>query len=115
MIENSSNVTTATPSNAAVGMRERVSDRIDSATSKISDRIDSATTKLGEAVENQANALGDKSKELMSTIAHGGQYLRESQPKQLGSDFVALVKRHPVVSLAIGTGFGILIARALRR
>lgn len=83
--------------------------------SKINEGIDSATNKIGGAVEDRANAIATKTQDLLTSVAHGGQYLRESEPKTMGADLYAVVKRHPILSLAIGAGFGLLVAKIVRR
>lgn len=100
----SPSTTSSSISGAAASVRERINDGIDTATSRI-----------GEAVEGRANSIASKTQELLTSVAHTGQYLQNSEPKALGADLVAVIKRHPVLTLAAGVGFGMLFSKMFRR
>lgn len=82
---------------------------------RVADSIDSAKAKIIDVVEEKGSALADGANKLVGDATDKVRYLRESEPKKLGTDLLALVKRHPIMSLAIGTGVGLLISRRRRR
>ena len=99
----------------AASVRAKITEGTASVRSRVNEGIDSATNRIGEVVEGRANSIASKTQDLLTSVAHSGQYLQHTEPKALGADLVAVIKRHPLLTLAVGAGFGMMMGRIFRR
>lgn len=94
---------------------ERVAHSIDSASVKLADAVEENGNALADMIEDTGSALADGADNLISDASEKVRYLRETEPKKLGADLLSLAKRHPILSLALGLGVGLLFSRLRRR
>lgn len=71
---------------------------------------------MGEKVAERASRAAGYVEEKVNTGIHSvGEYLSEKNVRDMAHDVSELVKKHPIVSLAVGVGVGLLLASMLRR
>ena len=76
----------------------------------------SRLTETAAAVRAQAaDAASTAAAAVTETVQGVGASLQAASLDQLTGDLVALVRRYPVVSVLIGLGTGVLLARSLGR
>lgn len=86
-------------------------------------RVDDAMTVTGERLTDAARTLrehapsgqtGEVAENAARALERGGDYLRRSDVQSVRSDLEAIVRQHPIESLAFGIGVGFLLARGMR-
>ena len=101
-----------------VGERARV------AGGRFIDSCDSAMTATGSRLEEVAESLRNRPEDSPTgriavragdMLASSGSYLQQSRPEDVRLDLENAMRKRPLTTLAIGAGFGFLLARALRR
>jgi ElaB/YqjD/DUF883 family membrane-anchored ribosome-binding protein len=96
---------------AATDVREKV----EGAASSASHMLDDTTTSVGRGMESAASSLASRVDRAAEGVATAGRYLQTTKPDAMGRDVTDWVRGHPMVSLSVGFGIGLLIGRALSR
>jgi len=60
-------------------------------------------------------ALGVASTGVANTLDQAGRYLEQQGISGIAEDLTATIRKHPVPALLMGLGFGVLLARLMRR
>lgn len=97
----------------------------ESAGSEALKRADKAICGVGESMTHIADSIkghvsddgrvGHAATVVADGLRTGGEYLAHHGIGDIGRDLTDVIKRHPVHSLFIGVGFGLLLGSALRR
>lgn len=103
-------------------IKATVKSKVDEVGQQVNQKADAAMTSMGDGLSSVARgvrqsgpAINDAASRTAQTIERAGNYLRESDLKDVGRDFGDMVKQHPVPSLLVAAGVGFLFARAMRR
>ncbi len=106
----------------AADFKSNVREKVGEVGSQVNQKADAAMTSMGEGLSSVARgvrqsgpAISDAAARTAETIERAGNYLRDSDLKDLGRDFGQVVKQHPVPAMLAAAGVGFLLARAMRR
>ena len=106
---------------------EAVSDRISrmgkDAASRAGEKVSDGLHSLGGSARSAAETVREKSPRFASSAAEylasametGGGYLEDHELEEMADDAVQAIKKHPVESILIGFGVGMLLGRAVGR
>jgi ElaB/YqjD/DUF883 family membrane-anchored ribosome-binding protein len=85
------------------------------------DRADSGAASVGGGIRNAAEAirerapqsgmLGSAASQVTDTLENAGRYLEEKGVSGAADDLTVLIRKHPVPSVLIGIGLGILLGQ----
>lgn len=85
------------------------------------DRADSGAASMGSGLRNaaetikehvpQSGVLGSAASQVTGTMENAGRYLEEKGVSGAAEDLTVLIRRHPVPSVLIGIGLGILLGQ----
>ncbi len=101
----------------------QVRERAEEAGHQATERVNSAMTTTGDRMHDAARTLrerapggqvGDVAEKAADALERGGDYLREADVSTVRSDLEAIVREHPLQSLAVGFGVGFMVARSMR-
>jgi uncharacterized protein YjbJ (UPF0337 family) len=87
-------------------MGETVQTAAQEVASRLTETEGEVRATLQETVATAASAVAD-------TVKGAGGYLQETGMNQMTGDLVGLIRRHPVASVLIGLGVGLLVGRSL--
>lgn len=98
---------------------QEAADAVGQATSQGLDKAATAAEELAGTLRERAASLpGDKPTELAYQASRGLEYsanfLREADFDAMRSDLEAMIRKHPVQSIAVGLAAGFLLARLFR-
>ena len=103
----------------------KISDSIRHAGSDMSDNADNAITTAGQKMTNLAGKLRKSSEadgtigSAVGAVADGiessGKYLANSSLSGIEHDLVSVVRRHPIPSIWVGIGLGVLVGSLVSR
>lgn len=88
--------------------KEKAQDATENAKSAARDAAETAQEKVGDA----ASYAKDK---VESGVKAVGDYLKDADLKGMGEDLTELIRKHPLLSVAVGVGIGMLVAGVTRR
>ena len=87
----------------------------------VRDRADTGAASVGGGIRNAAEAIRDRAPQggmfgsaasgLTDTMENAGRYLEEKGVSGATEDLTHLIRRHPVPSVLIGIGLGILLGQ----
>lgn len=86
----------------------RAEETVEAAGEEAKGVLNAAAEKAG----NAARVAEDKVNQGIHTV---GEYLSEKNVRDMASDLGELIKKHPLASIAVGVGVGLLLASLLRR
>lgn len=85
------------------------------------DRADSGVSSVGSGIRNAGEAIrqhapeggmiGSAASQLSSTLEDTGRYLEEKGVSGAAEDLTQMIRRHPVPSVLVGIGLGILLGQ----
>lgn len=111
------NTTRSTLSQKAGEIREKAGDlsrrtyaSVDNSRQSAASALETTASSLHSSGERVSNAAHTAARKLEATA----DYVRQNDLRQMGSEVMDLVKRHPGQSLAIAAACGFLLARTLR-
>lgn len=87
-------------------------ERADSGVASVGSRIRSAADTIKEHAP-EGGILGSAASSLTDTLENTGRYLEEKGVSGAAEDLTVLIRRHPVPSVLVGIGLGILLGQFL--
>ena len=91
----------------------------------VGEKAEQATETIGASMESLGGAirehepkegvLHNAGEAVADKLEAGGRYLEEHGLKGIGEDITNVIRRHPIPTLLIGIGVGVLLARLMRR
>jgi len=87
-------------------------ERADSGVAGVGSRIRSAAETIKEHAP-EGGVLGSAASSLTDTMENAGRYLEEKGVSGAAEDLTVLIRRHPVPSVLVGIGLGILLGQFL--
>jgi hypothetical protein len=102
-----------------------VGDKIEKAGANAAQKTDSALASVGEGMNAlagtiRANApadgmLGTAAASVAESLHSGGDYLSKKGLGEMGKDLTEVIRKHPMASLWVGLGVGVLLGSVLSR
>lgn len=95
--------------------KEKAQEATDNARSAASEAGDAAREKASEAadyVRDQADNASDYASRQVNAV---GEYLKDADLKEMSEDLTGLIRKYPLMSIAVGVGIGMLVAGITRR
>jgi len=93
-------------------MGNQARERADSGVATVGSRIRSAAESIKEHAP-EGGVLGSAASSLHDTLENTGRYLEEKGVSGAAEDLTGLIRRHPVPSVLVGIGLGILLGQFL--
>jgi ElaB/YqjD/DUF883 family membrane-anchored ribosome-binding protein len=103
---------------------ETARDKISDAASDAADSTNQVFNKVGERISLAANKLkdcapdgqlGNAANSVADTLQVSGKYMASHKISDLGSELTGVVKKHPIPTLCIGFGLGLILGSSLTR
>jgi ElaB/YqjD/DUF883 family membrane-anchored ribosome-binding protein len=99
-----------TAAEKAKEMGTAVRDRADSGASSVGSNLRTAAENLKQNMP-QGGMFGSAASQVTDTMDNAGRYLEEKGVSGAAEDLTGLIRRHPVPSVLIGIGLGILLGQ----
>lgn len=92
----------------------QISDKAHGLASDLHDRTDRGINRLGEKMTEVAGTVREKGMPgIADRLESGGQYLAENGVSDIGESLTQLIRKHPMESMVIGLGIGVLLGSVL--
>jgi hypothetical protein len=98
---------------AAADAAHNVGERAESAKTAVGGRMKDLAGRLRERAPEEG-MIGSAAQGVARTLEDGGEYLQEHNFGDMAKDVTDVVRTHPIPSVLVALGLGILIGRSLR-
>lgn len=102
-------------------MAQQATDKAREMGTAVRDRADSGVASVGSGIRSAADSikshmpqsgmLGQAASSVTDTLENTGRYLEEHGVSGVAEDMTTLIRRHPVPSVLIGIGLGVLLGQ----
>lgn len=80
----------------------------------VGEKMTSLAGSIRESVRSEGR-MGTAANKVADSLESGGQYLKEHGPGDIADDMSELIRKHPMQSVWIGVGIGVLLGSAIFR
>jgi hypothetical protein len=98
---------------AAADVAHNVGERAESAKSAVGGRMKDLGGRLRERAPEEG-MIGTAAQGVARTLEGGGEYLQEHNFGDMAEDLTDVIRTHPIPSVLVAIGLGIVIGRSLR-
>ena len=92
----------------------RTVDKADQAIAGVGQKMSSAADSLRQSAP-RAGMMGSAAETVAGNLDAGGRYLQEHGLEDMVEDFSSVIRRHPLTSLFLALGTGVMLGAVLRR
>jgi|SRR5579872_1836442 len=89
-------------------------DKVEQQRSKAAGALHGASSTIREKADRWASEAGQMAHSAADRLDSAADYVREHDTRQMMSDVMEVVKKHPAQSLLVAAGLGFLMARAFQ-